>query len=161
MSIAGWWGDKIIITLTSDGKRRHKTWCEHYCSEDGACRKNCSKCVGSATCQHYKSTIDEEEPIWTVKPSLPKEPTESEGRTPIKTEIFRLVSQTEKILGKTVMVRNTPHTFRIGEVVSEDFYFFSVEYGGKVHKYEKRTATRNRSVYVYEEEKCHFVYEEK
>lgn len=161
MATKGWWGDKIIITLTSDGERRHKKWCEHYCSEDKSCSRICGKCPGSATCEFYKPITKEEEPIWrVVQPDVEEPQPKKDGRKPLIREIYRLISYSDKLLGQTVMVKNTPYTFRIGEVVKEDFYFFSVEYGGRIHKYEKRTAIRNGSVYTYDETKCCFDYEE-
>ena len=155
MSFTGNWGDKVIITLKSDGKRRHKYWCEHYRAEDGSCSKHCSKCVGSAFCSMYTDSIKEQEPIW-----FPKCETIDVGVVPskktkaiFKQQFYRKPSRDEKLLGKIVMVRNTPFTFRIGTAIEDDFYYISVEYGGQIHKYEKKILFRNNGIYVYTVEK--------
>jgi len=62
MSFTGWWGDKVIVNLKSDGVRRHKKWCKHY--SYGECDKLCGKCIGSAFCEQYVNGIAEAEPVW-------------------------------------------------------------------------------------------------
>lgn len=153
MSFTGNWGDKLIITLKSDGKRRHKYWCEHY--RDGSCSKLCSKCVGSAFCSMYTDSIKEQEPIWYPKGTddggvavAPKK-----TKAIFKQQFYRKPYRDEKLLGKIVMVRNTPFTFRIGTAIEDNFYYMSVEYGGKIHKYEKKILFRNNGIYVYTVEK--------
>lgn len=52
---------------------------------------------------------------------------------------------------RTVLVKVTPYTFRIGAVVDDDFYFFTVNFDGRNHKYEKRTVFRNDGLYIFTE----------
>lgn len=148
VSHRGDWGDKIIITLHSDGKRRHKKWCKNY--DDNYCTALCRKCIGSAHCEHYKNDCESCSDVFhskndiVDKSSSPKSPSGYSW-----CELYRAASYGDKLLGKTVLVKNAPHTFRICEVTEEDFHFFSVEYNGKKHKYAKQTAYRNRSVYIF------------
>ena len=164
MSDTGWWGDKIIVVLQSDGRRRHKKWCKHY--SYGECDKLCGKCIGSAFCEQYVNGIAEAEPVWRSREDVnrfdEKRPEATSVLTRprtlklVKRELYRQAGRTENLIGKTVMVRNTPHTFRIGEVVEESFDHMGVEYGGRIHTYVKKVAFRNEGVYVLEEEGCFY-----
>ena len=151
MSFTGNWGDKIIITLKSDGKRRHKCWCKNY-GEGNRC-SILGNCMGSAYCTKYKNEIEEQEPVWRPKKEAPK-PEEEKRKPRLKVEFYRRPGRGEALKGKLVMVRNTPHTFRIGEAVEDDFCYLSVSYGGEIHKYDKKIAFRNNGIYVYEGERC-------
>ena len=51
MSQTGWWGDKVIITLSANDGRRHKSWCVNYANKK--CILSCDKCMGSAHCEKY------------------------------------------------------------------------------------------------------------
>ena len=163
MSDTGWWGDKIIVVLQSDGRRRHKKWCKHY--RCGNCDVRYCKCVGSAFCERYVDDIHEEEPIW-VQPRCGAEikipPEERRERRTQRIEFYRLATPTEKLLGKIVLIKNTPYTLRIGAVISEDFHtgIFSVRYDGGIHKFDRKIANRNKAIYIYEEGKCHFTYDD-
>ena len=55
MSLRGDWGDKSITYLPTDGKRRHKSRCEHYNHENKKCLLSGEMCFGSAHCDNYKS----------------------------------------------------------------------------------------------------------
>lgn len=162
MSFTGWWGDKVIVNLKSDGVRRHKKWCKHY--SDGECDKLCGKCIGSAFCEHYQNDIAEAEPVWRAREDVDLFDVKGIDGTSIlprplkivKREFYRQAGRTEKLIGKAVMVRNTPYTFRIGEVVEESFSHMGVEYGGRIHTYDKKTAFRNEGVYVLEGERCFY-----
>lgn len=147
----GDWGDKIIITLHSDGERRHKKWCDNY--DDNYCRVLCEKCVGSAHCEHYKNKNADSSHIFYRKVvgegGTGEVPDEKTTGVSDCRERYRIASYGDKLLNKIILIKNTPHTFRICEVTSEDFYFFTVEYDGKKHRYEKRTAYRNNSVYIF------------
>ncbi len=150
MSKTGDWGDKLIITLHSDRKRRHKKWCDHY-RDDNHCAVKCEKCTGSAHCSHYKNNSEDGSDIfYLVRPAEPDNKNEDKSRQGFALcEYYRLASYGDRLLHKTVLVKNTPHTFSICEVIDEDFYHFVVEYGGKNHKYSKRVAYRNNSVYIF------------
>lgn len=152
MSDTGNWGDKIIITLHSDGERRHKKWCDNY--DDNFCRVRCEKCIGSAHCEYYKNKYADNSHVFYRK----KVGEGGTGKMPginrlseigAWRERYRAASYGDKLLHEIVFVRNTPHTFRICEVKNEDFYYFIVEYDGREHKYEKRTAYRRHSVYIF------------
>ena len=152
MSKTGSWGDKIIITLHSDGRRRHKTWCENY-REGNYCTLLQGRCVGSAHCEHYKNRNEGgSDVLYRVARTV-----EQEGKTVVAPprrgftlcERYRQASYGDKLLGKTVLVKNTPHTFRICEVTWEDIGFFKVRYDGREHKYAKQVAYRNQGVYLY------------
>lgn len=151
MSKTGDWGDKVIITLHSDGKRRHKLWCDNYCNGN-CCTVFQGKCIGSAHCEYYKNPNEERSEVFYPK-ILPDR--EGEEQTIVSKsgfvwcEVYRQASYGDRLLGKTVLVRNTPHTFRICEVLEEDFYFFNVRFDGREHRYSKRVAYQNKSVYIY------------
>lgn len=164
MSTTGCWGSSLIVYLHSDGKRRHKKWCDYYEDAESFCRYKCEKCCGSAFCEHYKDGAREEEPIWTSKikyvdPPRPANPPKQTVKV-AKCEFYRLATRGEHLLGKTVMVRNTPHTFRIGIVIEDSFDYFSVDYEGRVHKYEKRRCFSNNALYIYTGENYYREYED-
>ena len=150
MSKTGEWGDKIIITLFSDGSRRHKKWCEHYRSGDGYCTALCRKCVSSTHCEHYKSStgqsfIKKKDVICTpiiVSVDEPK---------PTLREFYRLATRADKLLGKTVLVKINDSTFRIGIVCREDFYNLYIEYDERIHTHDKRTVFNRGSLYLLTE----------
>ena len=159
MSRRGDFGDKIIVTLGSDGIRRHKKWCEHYESMDNYCKIFCAKCIGSAFCTYYKNTLKEEPPIWRLKESEKNAQqsvaeqsaiAEASDKKSVIREFYRIAMRGEKLLGKIVLIRNTPYTFRIGEVVADSFDYMSVEYEGRIHKHEKKIVFRNDNVYVFD-----------
>ena len=144
------WGDKIIITLHSDGKRRHKKWCDHY-QDDNFCDAHCSNCTGSAHCCNYKNKFEESSSVFYLKENAVSPVTEETKATLnfAWCEYYKLASYGDKLLNKTVMIRNTPYTFKIGEIVEEDFNAFVVKYEGKKHRFLKKIAYRNSSVYVF------------
>ena len=149
MSKTGEWGDKIIAVLHSDGKRRHKKWCDNY-SEKNYCDLWCRKCTGSAHCDHYRNISEEKSDVFYLKKPILLKP---EEKTELKSgfvwcEYYRSASYGDKLLHNIILVKNTPYTFKICEVLEEDFYFFVVEYEGKKHKYSKKFAYRSRSVYI-------------
>ena len=154
MSTTGNWGDKIILTLTSDGIRRHKNWCTNYRNSDNFCAKHCERCIGSAHCEDYETLQAEEMPIFKQeehKPSTIREENNEGAKIKPKEEYYRLAGRGDKLIHKTVLVRSTPYIFSIARVVYEDFYYFKVEHGGRIHKYDKRTAFRSNSVYILTE----------
>ena len=158
MSTTGNWGDKVIITLPSDGIRRHKNWCINHRKPDNFCSVLCGKCIGSAFCENYKTEIAEEKPVFQEMADAGKQ-VPCINLQPVKpkefpmTEYYKLATVSDKLMGKTVLVRNTPHTFRIATVTEEDFYYFSVYYNGATHKYLKRAAMKSKSVYILVESK--------
>ena len=151
MPKTGDWGDKIIITLHSDGERRHKKWCDNY--DENNCKVLCGKCVGSAHCDYYKNKNADSSHVFYRKEVGGGGTGEVSDEKPncigLWRERYRAASYGDKLLNKIVLIKKTPHTFRICEVTSEDFYFFTVEYDGREHRYEKRTAYRNHSVYIF------------
>ena len=150
MSNRGDWGDKIIITLHSDGIRRHKNWCKHYESISNYCNAKCDKCIGSAHCDAYTADfVIEQAPV--IKPTADlKHPTETPEKELIfiKEEIYRLATRTYKLLGRTVIVRTTPYKMCIGVVTEDSFDRFEATCDSCVHKYMKRTTFRGKNVYV-------------
>lgn len=148
MSYTGWWGDKIIITLHSDGVRRHKMWCIHY-EDKNYCSHLCSKCIGSAFCESYRTTYFDKP---TPAPNGDKE--DGDTTTPLSPvtleEYYSLATRTDKLLGKILLIRDTPSRFRIGRVVTDSFDILGVQYDGKLHKFSKRVLFANgrRNVYV-------------
>ena len=149
MSKTGEWGDKIIVVLHGDGKRRHKKWCDNY-SEDNHCDLLCRKCAGSAHCDHYKNELEERSDVFYLEKSISHDVVEKTEPRPgfVWCEYYRSASYGDKLLHNIILVKNTPYTFRICEVLEEDFYFFVVEYEGKKHKYSKKVAYRNCYVYI-------------
>ena len=148
MSKRGDWGDKIIVALKSDGIRRHKAWCEYYC--DGTCEKLSIKCYGSAFCEHYRTKIKEltaptestaEIPHGVIRPLT--KPTEITLK-----EVYRAATYSDKLVGEIVLVKDTPYTYRIVTVVEENIDCFTVISGNEYKKYFKRTAFRERCVYI-------------
>ena len=153
MSRTGEWGDKIVITLTSDGKRRHKKWCENYIQEDSFCSVLCRKCIGSAHCEYYRDKLENTQE-YIPKSTQPEETQETLGYklSPVYDEYYRRATMADKLLGETVLVRGNYNTYKIGTVCYDSFSFFSVEYGGRIHKYSKHLAIRI-GVYVLEDTK--------
>ena len=157
MSQRGDWGDKTIITLPSDGVRRHKTWCVNYCT-GGHCILLNGKCRGSSFCRYYKSNMREEgtfsfpEPTPTPTPTpAPAQGAEEEKSRVVYKEHYRLAGWGDKLIHKTVLLRKTWFRFRIGVVTDEDFRTFTVEYDGEKHKFDKHAAYKGRSVYIFVE----------
>ena len=149
VSHRGDWGDKIIITLHSDGKRRHKKWCEHY-SDDNHCAALCRKCIGSSHCEYYNNENESSSDIFHHKNDIIEQDNQKKHQSDfVWCELYRAASYGDKLLNQTVLVKRSPFTFRICEVTEEDFHFFSVEYDGKKHKFDKKVAYRNRSVYIF------------
>lgn len=150
MSKTGEWGNKIIVVLHSDGKRRHKKWCDNY-SEKNYCDLLCRKCTGSAQCLHYKNDDEKGSDVrYLINPISNKPVGIVKDPKPgfVWCEYYRSASYGDKLLHNIILVKNTPYTFKICEVLEEDFYFFVVEYEGKKHKYSKKFAYRSRSVYI-------------
>ena len=155
MSVTGsFGGDRIIIALTSDGVRRNKNWCENYRKTDNFCAHFCGKCIGSAFCEYYNSKIKEEvfRPKTDVedKTEPEKSPTVvgDEGEVLTRREYYVRAEFFDKLIGKTVLVKSTPFSFRIGEVLEESLRLLKISYGGRVHIYDRYTAIKNRSVYL-------------
>lgn len=157
MARTGDWGDKTIITIKSDGVRRHKRWCEHY-DPGNHCSLLNSKCIGSPFCKYYNSKIKEEGnfsfPPPTPTPTPPPTPTEDKGeekRCVVYKEYYRRAGWGDRLIHKTVLVRKTFFRFRIATVTDEDFRTFTLEYDGKRHKFDKYIAYKAKSVYIFVE----------
>ena len=152
MSKTGDWGDKIITTLHSDGIRRHKKWCDNY--DGGHCLAICSKCIGSAHCNNYINKDEKDSHSFYIKKigegGSVKIPNDKIDLHRIWCEFYHLATYGDHLLHKTILVKKTPFTFRIGTVTSEDLHYFIVKYDGSEHKYEKKAAYRNKSVYVFD-----------
>ena len=149
MSAKGDWGNKIIIALHSDGKRRHKKWCDNYC--DDYCTARQSKCIGSPHCDYYQNKNEQTSDVFYSKPAAGNEDV-NVARTKsgfIWCEHYRQASYGDKLLHNVILVKNTAHSFKICEVMEEDFYFFKVNFDGHDHKYSKRVAYENGSVYIF------------
>ena len=167
MSDKGYWGNKIIITLRSDGIRRHKRWCTNYRASDKFCSALCQKCIGSAFCESYTSKHEEEKPIFihdvmhdyikTTKPNLVPIFEDEEQKTTHKTkktkydEYYRLASYGDKLLNRTILFKRTPYTFKIGVVIDETFGTFTVIHNEEKITYDKRNAFRMNAVYLLTE----------
>ena len=147
------WGDKLIVCLPSDGVRRHKTWCDHYC-DDGYCKSRLINCPGSAHCEYYSTDITEVNGYRF--PEQIKLPCEIVDRTEKKTtryvfiEHYHLAKFGEKLLDKIVLIKSNPYTFRIGKVTEEKFKKLVVEYDGKPHEYNKYTSCKNNAIYLFD-----------
>ncbi len=158
MSNTGTWGDKIIIILSTDGVRRHKTWCEHYRSADKYCTRLCHRCIGSAHCDYYVSKIKEVLPKLPASPSRPRLPVRptipppppSPPRPQITQEHYRRAGHGDKLLGQTVLLWKDAFSFKICEVIREDHREFTTyEKDQKQHTYVKSTAYNAKSVYIF------------
>ena len=165
MSSTGDWGDKLIVTLHSDGIRRHQNWCRHYEAAGKRCTLLCEKCRGSAFCQYYKTGIKEEAPttpslppkkaragVATKQPASPK-PVTPPPPSPKVEELFRRAGHGDKLLGKTVLIRKDIFSFKIAEVIEEDFHLFYTLEQGQKRTYVKRTAYEKKAIYILEESK--------
>ena len=153
MSKTGDWGDKIIITLHSDGVRRHKKWCINY-QDDNYFSLLCEKCRGSAHCKYYKTeiysaTLGDAEAVEEKKEICEEEM----PHHPEFEEHYSLASYGDKLLHKTVLVKISPHSAKFGEVVDEDFYYFTAKIDGKPHKYVKRISYARKGIYILTERK--------
>ena len=110
----GWWGDKVIITLSSDDLPRHKNWCEHYRKSDNHCCKQNLKCFGSAHCSYYiKKGSSGFTEIDVGNPQIPTEvtkeiilPEEEKSIKAVSSSVLgRHPSFGEKMVGKIVFVK--------------------------------------------------------
>ena len=147
------WGDKVIITLTSDGVRRHKKWCEHYRASDKWCCAKLCKCTGSAFCDKYETDVEEEAPPyipWKEKMNgvIPEEAPQTKMKYE---EYYRRANWGDKLLHRTVLFKKTPSIFKVGVVVEENFHTFTVESNGERTSYDKKAAYRMGSIYIYTE----------
>lgn len=153
MSKTNDWGDMIIITLRSDGIRRHKKWCENYRDSDGFCCAKICKCTGSAFCEEYKSDVEEEAPPYI--PWIEKMNGVIHEEAPQKKmkyeEYYRRANWGDKLLHRTVLFKKTPSIFKIGVVVEESFHTFTVESNGVRTSYDKKAAYRMGSIYIFTE----------
>ena len=68
-------------------------------------------------------------------------------------EHYSLASYGDKLLHKTVLVKISPHSAKFGEVVDEDFYYFTAKIDGKPHKYVKRISYARKGIYILTERK--------
>lgn len=144
------WGDYIIITLHSDGKRRHKKWCDNYRS-DNYCTLLGARCFGSAHCDFYKNKDEKRSDI--IYPEIQATPNDCNAQKTTAAFVFgehyRRANLGDKLLHKTVLIKDTPFSFKICEVVEEDFQRFTVIRSGKKHVYSKRIACKSNSVYIF------------
>ena len=147
MSDTGMWGSQIIVTLHSDGERRHQKWCVNY--TDDYCKYYCEKCRGSAHCSQYKNKHSDGTSVFRPK-ETDAEPVDPPKPGFMYREYYRLAGFNEKLLNKTVLIKNTPYTLRFGFVTAEDWDFIYVEYDGKVHKHQRLTVYRSQAIYVYD-----------
>ena len=149
------WGDKIIITLHSDGERRYKKWCKNY--RDGSCKYYLGKCTGSAHCEQYKNRYDDGSSTFHVTGKDDVKTVGQSGETSSKSlpleEYYRRAGIFEKLCGKEVLVRSKPYVFRFGTVVADGDQHWLVEYDGKVHQCDRKTVFRNGAMYVCVEKK--------
>lgn len=147
MSKGGDWGDKTIICLKSDGIRRHRSWCEHY--EGGECDVLCGKCTGSAHCDNYVS-------IYKINPRTPVDPIDDKPTPPPPphrtfAEYYHIAYFGDKLLFKTVLIKQTESLLRIGYVTHESFRELTIEIDGVEHHYDKYVACKNRRIYLLEQ----------
>lgn len=152
------WGDKIIITLSSDGERRHKCWCKHYRGEDKYCKAHMCKCTGSAFCSEYASEVEEERPIFIYNEEQVDDVKQDEiirnippKRCSRYDEYYRRAGYGDRLLHRTILFKSTMNTFKIGVVTDESLNEFAVEYNGKKVRYDKRAAFRAGGVYIFTE----------
>ena len=164
MAQRGWWGDKVIITLSSDNERRQKTWCEYYDKEDKHCTLRVTKCCGSTQCEYYKKKagvgpiqsklvpIDvpvvhiTTQPISNIAEKPEQKPKTLADSIPGHTPPFG-----EKLLGKVVLIKKL-RGVDIGEVIDENHDYITIERDdGKVIKFDRKITIRQKTLWVLDD----------
>ena len=164
MPHTGWWGDKVIITLLSDGSRRLKNWCEYYDKVDKHCAFRVTKCCGASQCEYYKKKAGVGPVEWHQVPAevpvvhivdQPVSNVESKPETKVKTLADFIPGHNppfgEKLLGKVVIIKQ-PRRGNIGEVVDENHDYIIIERDdGRVSKFERKTTIRVKALWVVDD----------
>jgi hypothetical protein len=160
MAQKGWWGDKMIVSLSGKDQRRQKQWCEYYRKTDKFCVERVCKCTGSSHCEFYKKKPGVG-PIDFV--SIPRDVTivNIETQEPTKPEShidsFTYIpgpnpSFGEKLLGQIILMKNNFGQITVGEVVSENHdYIVAEKDDGSIVKYNRRTAISMKTFWVLDD----------
>lgn len=160
MAQKGWWGDKMIISLSSNDKKRQKKWCVYYRKSDKYCTEKICKCTGSAQCKIYQqkegvgpidySTVPIDVPVVEVEPTV-----SNSFASPVNPLTYipgHHPSFGEKLLGAIVLMKNTTGHILVGEVVFESYDFITVEKDdGSQVKYNRRVAISNKTFWVLDD----------
>lgn len=160
MATRGWWGDKVIITLSSNDEQRNKNWCIHYQRSDKFCSELLCKCVGSAHCEHYEKKpgcgpVDIKVIPQEVRFASPIATTPSTSHTKID-ELAYIPGHNppfgEKLLGKVVLIKNNFGKASLGEVVDENHDYITIEKdNGSIVKYSRKVAVAQKTFWVLDE----------
>lgn len=160
MAQKGWWGDKLIISLSGKDQRRQKNWCVYYRPADKFCTEQVCKCMGASHCKFYKkkhgvgpvdfATVPQSIPIVKVdssvdanQSSIPSVFTYIPGHNP---------SFGEKLMGQIVLMKNNTGHITVGEVVFENHDIIAVEKdNGDVVKYSRRVAVSMKTFWVLDD----------
>ena len=65
-------------------------------------------------------------------------------------EFYRRAQFGDKLLHKTVLVKRSENSLKIGTVTQEDFRRITIVYDGEEHRYDKYVACKNSAIYVLE-----------
>lgn len=162
MSLKGWWGDKVIICLISDGIRRHKKWCEYY-EKDNRCSFKCIKCSGSAFCNEYKKR-DEAGPITLyssteIPPEVKRveikdEPSMPPIKQPAIDNLFpgRYPKYDENLVGYVVLAKTGFNKIVLGLVIDANRDYITIDKDDAgITKYDRRISFLRNSIWVLEE----------
>ena len=177
MSDKGWWGDKLIFVLTSDGEKRHKKWCVFFDNDDKLCLKRGARCPGSAFCNEYEKRegvgVVEKEKFKYIPHDVIKTcafPLSSEiVDAPITKELIGVrvrpdvpkyisdivachpIKQGEKLVGNVVII-NLLYKVLFGEVKSFDLERLVIECdNGEIKSFITKEAVRQKHIFAVDE----------
>ena len=166
MSKTGWWGDKVIICLSSHDERRHKNWCLHYKRTDKLCVKTGLQCMGSAHCNFYdcqagvgplkqedKKSIPQGVPVIVDNPNCPPEILRTENdRLRLNARVCvvgHYATYGDKLCGEVVLVKRPGMKYAIGQILDQGNETFVAELDdGKKLTFMKKEAIRNKAFWV-------------
>lgn len=158
MANTGWWGDKVIISLSSNDKPRHKKWCVHYRKSDNHCCEQNLKCNGSSHCVYYSEMSTCGPTVITDNVVVPEDVSIVEEVDKNKSPNLKGLSAaflgrhpclSEKMLGKIVAVRVNLSLITLGDVIAEDNESFTIEKdNGVTSKYSRKVVLKAKSVWI-------------
>ena len=160
MAQKGWWGDKMIVSLSGKDQRRQKQWCDFYRKDDKFCTKQVLKCQGSSQCPYYKKKagrgpVDERIIPKDIPVKVFEEP--KSNTTNVTTHIYSYIPGHnppfgEKLLGAIVLIKGIAGHITVGEVIFENHDIVQVEKDdGTIVKYSRRYAVSNKTFWVLDD----------
>ena len=168
MSVTGWWGNKVIISLHSNDGRRHKCWCMHYNDKTKECmhKRMSGKCVGSAHCELYvqKERVGAQQelnaPSGVPSVHIPSQFVEIEPKAvkEVKKESqhhYMLPGHYpnfgERLVGKVVLIDKLT-SVDFGVIISENHKRITIECDdGRIVNYDKIIAIRRNTFWLIDD----------